>query len=273
MRRAALLSLLLALCLPAGAQPYSELGPALLAQQCNRACVCREPRPGEKLCTPPLDCRPFDPSAPFFGASDPRTWLRYGFPVRPPHISDGGHSGSANIRQLAFREDNPLNLVRPYTWTEQDEWDAAKLWTSNGSCRAVVLARFAETPSNGCPPGYGCESLPQRLIDEYLAGTKRFFGIPFQDSRLCYLEQSSRVTWNSNRPECDPAQFVEPPPPPPPPSPPEPCGNGEIDEGETCETCPADMPPEACDVVNPPPPPPSTACEELWAAVAKVCPR
>lgn len=43
-------------------------------------------------------------------------------------------------------------------------------------------------------------------------------------------------------------------PPPPPPV----CGNGILETGETCATCPPDQPPHACD--PPPPPPPADHC-------------
>lgn len=66
------------------------------------------------------------------------------------------------------------------------------------------------------------------------ASTGGIFGAPAQYTRACLTA-------------------VEPPPPR--------CGDGRLDPGETCATCPQDMPAGAC-VVEPPEPPSEDACGE-----------
>ena len=229
----------LALCLPAGAQPtFTGMTELLASLRCSTACVCFPTCPQKQ-------CGRFDPGIP--SPSSAVHWPRYGFATRPLHISDGTHgAGKTEAQAIAERL-----IGRPLTIEESH--DLSLTYCGSTSARSTIIERYSTA---GPCSWTSCVALPVELAQECLAGTRRCQGADFGPI-LCYWEASGgKITFNSARAECDPARIVvppPPPPPPPPPEPPEPCGNGGVDEGETCITCARDMPLGACDEEPEPP--------------------
>lgn len=252
----------LALALPAGAQP-TNVPDLLTSMNCRTANVCAT-----------SECKSHQ-----VGAYDPSIipptaevyWPRYGFQQRPLHISDGCH-GCGGVEARAVLEKlwgRQLTVV---------EWhDLSKVYCGKLSARAVVIDRFG-APVQPCGDGgWVCgPSMPLSVVERCLTGETRCTGTDYGTSVLCYLDKGRRVFYNTRRPECVPA--AAPPPPPPPPEPR--CGDGKRDAGETCLSCPADMPAGACE----PEPPVETGCAQAldahlasqaatWAVVERQCRR
>lgn len=251
----ALLALLAAL--PAAAQPYATVGDALFALGCRTNGVCDPARQ-----CPHLDVRPFNPAL--------SGWPRYGHASRPVHISDGSESkGLVEAKMIIASPGNPLRLAHPpERWTAivgQDEMDLSIVRCGAQSAKQMIISRFG-APAPACSPGWNCVNMPVDVAQRCVDGTLRCTGLDFgPGSRLCWLAQASRITFNAARSDCVPESVVVPPPSP------DLCGDSRCADGETCSTCQDDC--GSCPPPPPPPPPPEgDACEELRRAVEAVCP-
>lgn len=269
-----LVAVLLALCLPALAQPQT-VGEMLSDLGCREACVCRV-----VSCARPHDCRAFDPAIPWAGEATAEqsaaTWLRYGFPERPTHVGDGTHNIGATEAEAAIEADpGRFGLPAGYELTEADRWDLSKVWCGKKTARARVIAMAGGSGGGGeepvpatCYPGWRCDPLPAYLFDGCRAddGTYNCRDVRFRAGQLpaCWMlggttHLGRTLHYAKGVPGCDPTLSITEPPPPPPI-----CGDGTPDPGEDCDSCPADQPEGACEVEPGPGP---NACSAALDAV------
>lgn len=227
----------LLLCLPVYAQPNSDIGHALYNLGCRSAGICPD-----NSCTSFI-VGAFNPDVSPFNPDLRIGWVeRYGIPWGTHNNHAAGWS---ILKQICSLSSNPCNLQLPYVWTSADNTDASILLSGNapppppGQSYAVISKSSARTCYSAlvdrflpdCWNGWSCEPPTPEISEQCRNGELRCRGAVY-DLPMCYqLTTTGRVFYNTARTECIPG--IQPAPVPV-------CGNGQIDTGETCLSCPQD---------------------------------
>lgn len=213
-----------------------EVAQILLGLGCNTACVCH----AEQGC-PAKTCGTFNPTIPL-NLPDVN-WNRYGFDKRPLHIGDGTHSALQLQAENILLDEYGLTSL-----TQTDKWDINKVWCGNNSARSrlVSLSNPTIDPviiTDTCYPSWSCTEPPQDIVEACKTNARGYNcrGIKFRGSDRfgCWklgvpTHLGVTVYFNESSDRCNPfLRDIEVHNPI--------CGNSILEDGEDCETCPADQ--------------------------------